>query len=65
MNINSPLVDQALNSLPYPIDKDKLVQVARQMGANDQIVSALDRLPNKTFNSSQEVKNQLGNILRQ
>lgn len=65
MNIDSALVDQALNALPYPLDKTKLVQMARQMGANDQIVNALDRLPNKTFNSPQEIKSQLGNIIKQ
>jgi hypothetical protein len=64
MNIDTKLVDQALNGLPYPVDKTRLVQLARQMGANDQIISALDRLPDQTFNSPQEVKGQLGNILK-
>lgn len=64
MNIDPGLVDQILNSLPYPIDKTRLVELARQMGANDQIVNALDRLPNKTFNSSQELKGLLGKVPR-
>lgn len=64
MNIDPGLVDQALNMLPYPIDKAKLVQVAKQMGANDQIVNMLDRLPDKTFNSPQDIKNLLGNVPR-
>jgi len=54
------IMNQVLNALPYPISKDNLVQLARQYGANDQIVSMLERLPDKTFNSPQEIQDLLG-----
>jgi hypothetical protein len=56
------IVNQVLNALPYPISKDSLIQMARQYGANDQIVSMLERLPDKTFNSPQEIQGALGNF---
>ena len=62
MNFDSGLIDQALNFLPYPIDKNKLIGMARQFGANDQIIGILDKLPDKTFNNAQEVKDALGGL---
>jgi len=56
------ILNQVLNTLPYPISKDNLVQLAQQYGANDQIVSMLERLPDKTFNSPQEIQGALGNF---
>jgi hypothetical protein len=61
MNIDPGMVNQVLSSLPYPISKDQLVQMARQKGASDQIVNILDRLPNLTFNSPQDVQGALTN----
>lgn len=56
-----PQIDQVLSSLPYPINKDDLVMRARQVGANDQVVGAMQRmLPDKTFNSPQEIKDSFG-----
>jgi hypothetical protein len=52
-----PQIDQVLSTLPYPIDKDELVQRAQQAGANPQVVGAMRQiLPDKTFNSSQDIK---------
>jgi len=56
------IVNQVLNTLPYPISEDNLVQLAQQYGANDQIVSMLERLPDKTFNSPQEIQDAFGNF---
>lgn len=62
MNIDPGRMDQVLNALPYPLDKKKLVEMAKQMGANDQMMSALNRLPDKTFNSAQDIKSQLPSL---
>lgn len=54
-------IDQVLSTLPYPLDKDEVCQRAKQAGANDQVVGAMQRiLPDKTFNSPQDIKNCLG-----
>lgn len=59
-------IDQVLSTLPYPIDKEDLCEHARQAGANDQIVGAMERiLPDKTFNSAQDIKSCLGGAFGQ
>ncbi len=62
MNIDPGRMDQVLNALPYPLNKTKLIEMARQMGAPDQMMSALNRLPDKTFNSAQDVKSAIGSF---
>ena len=60
MNQMGPQIDQVLSTLPYPIKKDDLVVRAKQAGANDQIVGAMQRaLPDKTFNSAEDIKKSL------
>jgi hypothetical protein len=62
MNIDPGMVNQLLGALPYPIDKNKLIQLAQQRGANNQIIGILQRLPDKSFNSPQDIQNALGNL---
>ncbi len=65
MNLDPQMLNQLLNAIPYPISKTNLIQMAQQIGANDQIISTLQRLPDKTFNSPQEIQKAfdgMGNI---
>jgi Protein of unknown function (DUF2795) len=55
-------IDQLLNHVPYPISTTDLVQFAKQHGANDQIVGMLEHLPDKTFNSPDDVENMFGSL---
>ncbi len=51
-------LDKVLSTLPYPLDKDKLVAQAQQAGANPQIIAAIKQaLPDQTFNSPEDIKN--------
>ncbi len=62
MNIDPGHINQLLNHVPYPIGKANLLQFAQQHGANDQIMGVLNRLPDKTFHSAQEVQDALGGL---
>ena len=62
MNFDLGQLMQLLDHVPYPIGKAQLVQFAQQHDANEQIMGILDHLPDKTFNSSQEVKDSLGGL---
>lgn len=56
-------IDSVLSTLPYPLDKAELCQRAKQAGANDQVVGAMQKiLPDKTFNSPQDIKDCLGGM---
>lgn len=59
MNIDTTMVNQILSKLPYPISKTQVIQMAQQQGANAQVMGVLQRLPDKTFNSSQDLENEL------
>jgi len=62
MSFDLGQVDQLLNQIPYPISTTGLVQFAKQHGANDQVVGILERMPDKTFNSPEDIKNTFGNL---
>jgi hypothetical protein len=62
MSLDLGQVDQLLNRIPYPINTKDLVQFARQHGANDQVVGMLERLPDRTFNSPDDIRNTFGNL---
>jgi Protein of unknown function (DUF2795) len=62
MNFDPGQLNQLLSHVPYPIGKAHLVQFAQQHGANEQIMRLLERLPEKTFNSQQEVQDSLGGL---
>jgi Protein of unknown function (DUF2795) len=50
-------IDQVLSTLPYPIDKDQIIQRAEGAGANPQVVGAMKQiLPDKTYNSPEDIK---------
>lgn len=52
-----PQIDHILDMVPYPIEKDELILRAQQAGMNPQVIVAMQQiLPDKTFDSSQDVK---------
>ncbi len=59
MNIDQGMITQALNSLSYPIGKKDLIKQAQQRNVPQQVVSMLERLPDKNFNSAQDIQNAL------
>ena len=62
MNFDFGQLTQWLDYVPYPIGKTQFIQFAQQLGVNEQVMGMLERLPDKTFNSSQEVKDMLGGL---
>ncbi len=60
MQSNPELLNKVLNALPYPLSTQSLIQQAHDHGASDEIVGMLGHLPNKTFNSAQDVQALLG-----
>ena len=60
MNFDFAQVDQMINKIPYPVNTSNLKQMVQQFGGgNPQITAVLDRLPEKTYNSSDELKSDL------
>ncbi len=62
MNFDPGQISQLLGSVHFPISKADIIQQAKQHGANDQITSMLNRLPDKTFNSPQDIQSSIGGL---
>lgn len=62
MNFDLGQAKQLLDHVPYPVGKAQLVQFAQQHNANEQILTILNHLPDKTYSSSEDVQNDLQNV---
>ena len=60
MEINLDQLNPLLNSVPYPIGKAQLIDLLQQQHASDQVIAQLERLPDVTFSTVQDVRNALG-----
>lgn len=56
-------VQQFLRGIDYPTDKRTLVETARREGADENVLRALDRLPEATYNSPNDVSEQMGKLM--
>jgi hypothetical protein len=56
MNLDPQLLSQLLSTIPYPISKGDLLELARQNGIDERLIRDLDALlPDKTYISVNEV----------
>ncbi|GHO93685.1 hypothetical protein KSF_037330 [Reticulibacter mediterranei] len=62
MNINPQMLDQALGMLQYPVGKQQLIQLVEKFNLSPQIVGLLNNLPEKQFNSPEEIKSMIGGL---
>ncbi|GHO93510.1 hypothetical protein KSF_035580 [Reticulibacter mediterranei] len=64
MNIDLGVLNPVLNQIQFPISKDNLIKsVEQQKGVSSQVVDVLQqRLPDKTFNSLQDIQKELGGL---
>lgn len=60
--INPIQVQKHLSGIDYPTDKQTIVETARQQGADDEVVSALERMPGDRFNSPNDVSEAIGKL---
>ncbi|MDI3339836.1 MAG: DUF2795 domain-containing protein [Sphaerobacter sp.] len=56
-------VQKFLSGVDYPIDKNGLIARAREAGASQDVLSTLQRLPEKRFNSPTDVSEQIGKLM--
>ncbi len=56
MNINTQDLDKYLRGVNYPADKNEIVKNARRQKAPDNVVRNLDMLPDKRYESAEDVR---------
>jgi len=58
MPTSSIEIRNILKSMNYPLTKKDLVQQAKKHGASDDIIEVLDNIPEKGYNSANDVINE-------
>jgi DNA topoisomerase VI subunit B len=53
-------VEKHLKGVDYPAKKTDLIKKARQEGANEQIIEALQQMPGEVFNKPTDVTKAIG-----
>ena len=51
-----------LSGLDYPVDKQTLVDKAREEGADQEVVAALEKLPERQYDSPISVSREIGQM---
>jgi uncharacterized membrane protein YeaQ/YmgE (transglycosylase-associated protein family) len=59
---NPVAVERYLEGVGYPSNVEGLIKNALQMGAGEEVVDTLERLPDQTYHSSFEVTSALGKL---
>jgi hypothetical protein len=60
---NEPIDDeiaQVLRELPFPTNKDGIVDAARSAGASNDVIAVFDGLPEQDYGSADAVEKLLG-----
>ena len=60
MRANPVKVEEYLKGIHYPANKEDLMQQAKKNDAPGDVVTTLDRLPNKDYTSPIDVNHELG-----
>ncbi len=64
MRANPLVMDEYLNGIKYPADKDDLMQVAVDNDAPNDFLETLSKLPARKYESHIEVDRELGKLER-
>jgi len=60
--VNPIQVQKYLKGIDYPVSKGDLLKKAAQNGADENVRSTLDQLPDKTFDGTTDVTKAIGDI---
>jgi hypothetical protein len=61
-DVNPVQLQRYLKGVDYPASRDDLVRRAREHGASDDVIEALERLPATRFESPSDVSQALGKV---
>ena len=58
--VNPVQLQKHLKGVDYPASKQQLIDRAKQQGADEQAISALEQLPDQEFDTPTEVSQAVG-----
>jgi hypothetical protein len=53
-------MEKFLSGVTFPAEKQDLITAARDKGAPDSVTAAMDRIPDRSYTSTDDVMNALG-----
>lgn len=60
--VNPIQVQKFLSGIDYPVEKARVVETARNEGADENVMEVLNRLPDRTFNGPNAISEEIGKI---
>lgn len=61
-NVSPAQVQDYLEGIDYPVNKNDLKKHAKDQGANQEVIDLLDKLPEKDYNSPVDVNKEVGKV---
>lgn len=61
-NVN-PIQIQKFLKLDYPADKQTLIDTARSAGADENVISMLEKIPDRVYNGPNAVSEEIGKLM--
>ncbi|HEV3407668.1 MAG TPA: DUF2795 domain-containing protein [Gaiellaceae bacterium] len=58
-NVNPIQVQKALGGMDYPAGKQQILDHARQQGADQEVVSALEQIPDREYDGPSGVQKEI------
>lgn len=59
---NPDQIREVVGQVDYPAEKQEIVDKAQEQGANDMILSALDRIPERVYQDPKSVIDEVQNV---
>ncbi len=60
--VNPILVQKYLKEIGYPVSRAEIIRKAQESGADDSILTALEKLPETQFRSPNDISSALGRV---
>jgi hypothetical protein len=60
--LNPTQAQEYLTGAEYPADKEELIDIARENGANQQVIQFLETIPEREYDSPKEVTEMIGSM---
>jgi hypothetical protein len=59
---NPVQIQKFLGGLDYPVEKEEILEKARSEGADDRVMEALERIPDRTYESPVSISREVGKL---
>jgi hypothetical protein len=60
--VNPIQLQKYLKGLDYPVNKQQLLETAKKNGADENVISTLEQLPDKKYDAPVDVSEEVGKL---